>query len=94
MPSSPGYKRDYKQEYKTARGRGEVDGGPNGDNAKRKKARRILEKKGRVKKGDGKDVDHKNRNPKDNSPSNLRAVSKSTNRSFSRVGASRPPKKG
>lgn len=58
--------------------------GSNGANAKRKAARRKLEKAGLVKKGDGKDVDHKNRNPKDNRRSNLRAVSKKTNRSFSR----------
>ena len=68
-------------------------------NASRKAARRILEKKGVVSKGDGKDVDHKNRNPNDNSPKNLKAKPKSVNRSFSRkddakkygkVGASNP----
>lgn len=68
-------------------------------NASRKAARRILEKKGIVKKGDGKDVDHQNRNPNDNSPKNLKAKPKSANRSFSRkvdakkygkVGASNP----
>jgi len=84
MPSPEGYKRDYKQEYKTAKRRGEVASGPDGDNAKRKAARRKLEKEGKVRKGDGKDVDHKNRNPKDNSRSNLRVQSKSENRSFSR----------
>jgi hypothetical protein len=84
MPSPEGYKRDYKQEYKTAKKRGEVASGPNGDNAKRKAARRKLEKEGKVHKGDGKEVDHKNRNPKDNSRSNLRVKSKSDNRSFSR----------
>ena len=84
MPSPEGYKRDYKQEYKTAKRRGEVASGPNGDNAKRKAARRKLEKEGKVRKGDGKDVDHKNGNPKDNSRSNLRVKSKSDNRSFSR----------
>ena len=91
MPSSPNYKRDFKKEYNTARKRGEVDGGSNGDNAMRKKARRKLEKEGKVKKHDGKDVDHKNRNPKDNSHSNLRVQPKSTNRSFNRIGASNPP---
>jgi len=55
-------------------------------NASRKAARRKLESKGVVKKGDGKDVDHKNRNPNDNSTKNLRAQPKSTNRSFSRKG--------
>ena len=70
-------------------------------NAARKRARYKLEKKGVVRKGDGKDVDHKNGNPRDNSSGNLRAQPKSTNRSFSRkanskkysknVGASNPP---
>ena len=80
MPSSKNYKRDYKQEYKTAKKRGEVGGGSNGDNASRKRARRKLEKAGKVRKGDGKDVDHKDRNPKNNSKSNLRVQSKSKNR--------------
>ena len=63
-------------------------------NASRKAARRKLEAKGVVKKGDGKDVDHKNRNPNDNSTKNLKAKPKSVNRSFSRkVGASKYGKK-
>jgi len=41
-------------------------------------------KAGKVRKGDGKDVDHKNGNPKDNSKKNLRVASKSSNRSFPR----------
>lgn len=91
MPSAPGYKRNYNQEYKTAKKRGEVASGSNGDNAMRKKARRMLEKEGRVKKNDGKDVDHKNRNPKDNNRKNLRVQTRSANRSFDRIGASNPP---
>lgn len=84
MPSSKNYKRDYKAEYASAKRRGEVASGSKGDNASRKRARYKLEKEGRVRKGDGKDVDHKNRNPKDNSKKNLRVQSKSKNRSFSR----------
>lgn len=53
-------------------------------NASRKAARRILEKTGAVKKGDGKDVDHKNGNPRDNSKKNLRVTTKKANRSFPR----------
>lgn len=53
-------------------------------NASRKAARRILEKTGKVKKGDGKDVDHKNGNPRDNSKKNLRVTTKKANRSFPR----------
>ena len=49
--------------------------------ANRNAARDIMEKKGLVKKGDKKDVDHKDRNPGNNSPSNLRVQSKSSNRS-------------
>ena len=52
--------------------------------ASRNKARRKMIVLGRAKKGDGKDVDHKNRNAMDNRASNLRVVSQSTNRSFKR----------
>ena len=41
-------------------------------------------KKGKVRKGDGKDVAHKNGNPRDNSPKNLAVVRKSKNRSYAR----------
>ena len=39
-----------------------------------------MEKNGRVQKGDGKEVDHKDYNPENNSPGNLRVVDKTTNR--------------
>ena len=52
--------------------------------AQRNAARRKMTKAGKVRKGDGKDVDHKNRNTADNRRKNLRVVSKSKNRSFSR----------
>ena len=48
--------------------------------ASRNFARRTLERIGLVKKGDGKDVDHKDGNPKNNSRANLRVVTKSANR--------------
>lgn len=48
--------------------------------AKRNAARSKMEKEGKVKKGDGKDVDHKNRNPNNNSTSNLRVTSQKKNR--------------
>lgn len=98
MPSSPNYDRDYKRERELQLKSPKSDKEANNS---RKAARRTLEKKGVVKKGDGKDVDHKNRNPKDNSTKNLKAEPKSTNRSFSRkdnakkygkkIGASNPP---
>tara|TARA_R110000851_G_C13082656_1_gene565934 strand:- start:370 stop:687 length:318 start_codon:yes stop_codon:yes gene_type:complete len=99
MPSSSNYIRDYKRERALQL---KSPTSNRAANASRKAARRILEKKGIVTKGDGKDVDHQNRNPNDNSTKNLNAKPKSTNRSFSRksegkkyskdVGASNPPK--
>lgn len=52
--------------------------------AQRNSARAKMVKAGKVRKGDGKDVDHKNRNTADNRSKNLRVVSKSKNRSFPR----------
>ena len=70
-------KRNY-----TLSGEGAYDKSPKrmAANRSRKKARYTLEKAGKVKRGDGKDVDHKNKNPRDNSRSNLRIRSKSANR--------------
>ena len=50
------------------------------ERASRNAARAKLEKEGRVSKGDGKDVDHKNGNPLSNKKSNLKVMSKSKNR--------------
>lgn len=84
MPSSPGYVRDIKQEYKTAKARGEKAAGTSGPDAKRHKLRREMVAKGKVK--SGQDVDHKKPLSKGgaNTVANARAVSPSTNRSFSR----------
>ena len=78
MPSSKNYKRNYKQEQKTATARGEDK-----DRVLRNRARRHLEASGRVKKGDGKDVDHKValRAGGSGSDSNLRVRSVKANRS-------------
>lgn len=51
MPSSKGYKRDYDQEYKTQKSRGE-----HSDRMERQRARRDLDKRGVDR--DGKDVSH------------------------------------
>ena len=80
MPSSPNYKRDYKQENKTAKARGER-GGSDADHAKRMRARRAYEKKH----GDLPstiEVDHKThlRDGGSNGMSNLRARPRSANR--------------
>lgn len=83
MPSSEGYVRDYKQERKTAKKRKETGVGSKSGDAKRHRARRLLAKEGRVKKGDGKDVDHKKsiKAGGSNNRSNLRVASVSSNRS-------------
>lgn len=84
MPSSPNYKRDYKQEYKTAKRRGEIGTGSDSSNAKRHRARRKMLAKGLVK--PGQDVDHKRPISKGggNGASNLRAAHPSKNRSYKR----------
>lgn len=48
--------------------------------AERNTTRRKMEKAGKVKKGDGKDIDHRNHNTKDQSSKNLRVMDKSKNR--------------
>lgn len=84
MPSGKTYTRDYKREYATAEKRGEVSSGSDGDNAKRKRLRRLMLKKGMVK--PGQDVDHKVALSKggSNTVKNARAVSPSANRGFPR----------
>ncbi|AJT60725.1 putative endonuclease [Citrobacter phage CVT22] len=48
--------------------------------AERNASRRKMEKAGKARKGDGKDVDHRNHNTKDQSSGNLRMMSKGKNR--------------
>lgn len=52
--------------------------------SERNKTRRLLEKRGLVRKGDGKDVDHQNGITSDVSTANLRVVPKSVNRRANR----------
>lgn len=52
--------------------------------SERNKTRRLMEKAGLVRKGDGKDVDHKDHNTGNTSRKNLRVQSKSVNRSNNR----------
>jgi hypothetical protein len=72
--------RDYKKEYKNYQGKEEQIE----KRVSRDKARRKLQKEGKVTKGSGKDVDHKDGNPKNNKKDNLRVVNKTKNRSFKR----------
>tara|TARA_Y100000593_G_scaffold94173_1_gene191976 strand:- start:586 stop:807 length:222 start_codon:yes stop_codon:yes gene_type:complete len=69
--------RDYKKEYKTYHSKPEQKK----RRAGRNRARRIMTMLKRVRKGDGKDVHHKDGNPENNSKKNLRVESKKTNRS-------------
>lgn len=73
------YKRDYKMEYRNYHGKPKQ----RKERAARTKAREILKKKGIVKKGDGKDIDHKKplRSGGSNGINNLRVRNKSNNRS-------------
>lgn len=67
--------RNYKKEYKTYHGTpAQVAARSN-----RNKARRTMEKAGKVSKGDGKEVDHKNGNPMVNK-GNLQVLTRTQNR--------------
>jgi hypothetical protein len=73
------YKRDYKKEYRNYHGKPKQ----RKERAARTAARELMIKKGRVKKGDGKDIDHKRplRNGGSKGINNLRVRDKSSNRS-------------
>ncbi len=69
--------RDYKREYEQYHSKPKQKK----RRAGRNRARRIMTMLKRVKKGDGKDVHHKDGDPTNNSRKNLRVESKKTNRS-------------
>ena len=73
--------RDYKKEYANYQGKPEQIK----RRASRNAARRLLEKEGKVRKGDGNDVNHRNGDPKSNKRSNLQVQTKSANRSYPRT---------
>lgn len=52
------------------------------DRASRNAARSEAMKDGKVRKGDGKDIDHKNSNPRDNRKGNTQVMSASKNRAL------------
>lgn len=70
--TAAGNKHEYEKYQSSAKAKAE--------RASRNSARRSALKSGRVHKGDGKEVDHRDSNPKNNSSSNLRVVSRKTNR--------------
>lgn len=70
-------KRNYRKEYENYQSKPSQ----RRRNDARKKARRLMIKKKGKAALRGKDIDHKDRNPKNNSLSNLRIQKKSVNRS-------------
>jgi hypothetical protein len=68
--------RNYKEEYRKYQSSTKSKK----DRASRNKVRRKLMAQGRVRKGDGMDIDHKDGNPRNNSRKNLKVTSKSYNR--------------
>lgn len=73
---SRGTLRDYKAEYRAFQSSTKAKK----DRASRNKVRRAALRSGRVHKHDGREIDHRNSNPRDNDASNLRVVSRHTNR--------------
>ena len=71
-------KRNYRKEYDTYHAKPKQKK----RRAQRNAARSKMEKAGKVSKGDGKDVDHKNRNTANNGESNLRVTSQKKNRGW------------
>lgn len=57
--------------------------------ASRNAARAAMAKKGKVKKGDGKDVTHRDGNPRNNSEKNLGVLKAGRNRSYRRTRGAR-----
>lgn len=63
------------------------------DRASRNTARAGAVKAGKAHKGDGKDVDHKNSNPRDNRKGNQQVISASKNRSMNQYDSRQKKKK-
>ena len=81
----PKKKRNYKKEYENYQGKEKQKK----NRAARNSSRAAMKKKGKVSKGDGKDVHHKDGNPKNKKASNLKVTSKTKNRSFKRTKSGR-----
>lgn len=78
--------RDYKREYKLYHSKPKQKR----RRAQRNAARRKMEKAGKVSKGDGKDIDHKDHNTANKSNGNLKVMSKSRNRAKNKGKGGRP----
>lgn len=81
--------RDYKSEYKNYHSKPKQKK----RRAERNAARAKLKKTGAVKKGDGKDVHHRDGRTSNNKRSNLKVTTKSANRSFPRTKTARKKRK-
>lgn len=82
-------KRNYRKEYDNYHSKPKAKK----QRARNNNARRKMERAGKVHKGDGKDVAHKDNNTRNNSSSNLKVQSKSKNRSFPRTKNAKRKKK-
>ena len=71
-------RRDYRKEYDSYHAKPKQKK----RRAQRNAARNKLEKSGRVHKGDGKDIDHRDRNTANNKSSNLKVTSQKKNRGW------------
>lgn len=76
--------RDYAKEYREHGAAYQARPEQVKRRTSRNAARRLMVEKGLASKGDGKDVDHRNRNPLNNSLKNLRVTSQKTNRGWNR----------
>ena len=83
MPNSPGYKRNYKKEYANYHGKPAQVKRRNARNSARNKL-----KKAGVNVA-GKDVAHRNGNPRDNRRANLTVKTAAQNRSYARTRSAR-----
>ena len=73
----PKKKRNYRKEYDNYQGKKKQKK----RRASRNASRATMKKKGKVSKGDGKDVHHRDGNPKNKKASNLKVTSKSDRKS-------------
>tara|TARA_R110000751_G_scaffold283464_1_gene386841 strand:- start:328 stop:591 length:264 start_codon:yes stop_codon:yes gene_type:complete len=78
-------KRNYRKEYDNYHGKEKQKK----NRAARNASRALMIRNGKASKGDGKDVHHKDGNPRNKKSSNLKITSKAKNRSFSRTRTAR-----